>query len=54
MMWIENKLKEIDNKFGKIPEVFCPYQLSDLSDGVIPTITTANAGGYGCRGGITK
>ena len=51
-MWIDNKLKEIYNKFGKIPDVFSPYQLSDLSDGIIPTITTANAGGYGCMGGI--
>ena len=50
-MWIENKLKELNDKFGKIPSAFCPYQLSDLSDGIIPTITTANAGGYGCRGG---
>ena len=49
-MWIDNKLKEMYSKFGKIPDVFCPYQLSDLSDGVIPTIATANAGGYTCRG----
>lgn len=51
-MWIENKLKELSDKFGKIPDVFCPYQLCQLSDGIIPTITIANARKYSCRGGI--
>lgn len=51
-MWIENKLKELYIKFGEIPDVFCPYDLSDLSDGIIPTITASNARGIWCRGGV--
>lgn len=51
-MWIERKMKEMSDKYGKIPSVFSPYDLIDLSHGICSTLTTANCGGYGSRGGV--
>lgn len=38
-MWIERKMKEMIGKYGKIPSVFELYNLSDISSGVISTLT---------------
>ena len=38
-MWIEKKMKEMIGKYGKIPSVFELYNLSDISSGVISTLT---------------
>ena len=53
-MWIEGKIKEMIDKYGKIPSVFSPYDLIDLSHGICTTLTTANCGSYGARGGTAK
>lgn len=45
-MWIERKMKEMIDKYGKIPSVFSPYNLTDLSDGICSTLTTANCNSY--------
>ena len=44
-------MKEMIDKYGKIPSVFAPYDLIDLSHGICTTLTTANCGGYAARGG---
>ena len=51
-MWIEKKMKEMIDKYGKIPNVFSPYDLIDLSHGICTTLTTINCGNYGARGGV--
>lgn len=51
-MWIERKMKEMIDKYGKIPSVFSPYDLIDLSHGICTTLTTANCSSYGARGGV--
>lgn len=45
-------MKEMIDKYGKIPSVFAPYDLIDLSHGICTTLTTANCGGYAARGGV--
>lgn len=52
-MWIERKMKEMIDKYGKISSVFSPYGLIDLSHGICTTLTTENCGGYSSRGGGT-
>jgi len=44
-------MKEMIDKYGKIPSVFAPYDLIDLSHGICTTLTTANCGGICCSGG---
>lgn len=51
-MWIERKIKEMIDKYGKIPSVFSPYDLIDLSHDICTTLTTANCGNYSARGGV--
>lgn len=53
-MWIERKLNELIDKYGEIPDVFSPYDLTNLSHGICTTLTTANCGGYSSRGGTPK
>ena len=53
-MQIERKIKEMIDKYGKIPSVFSPYDLIDLSHGICTTLTTANCGDYSARGGTIK
>ena len=38
-------MKEMIDKYGKIPSVFAPYDLINLSHGICTTLTTANFGG---------
>lgn len=52
-MWIKRKMKEMIDEYGKIPSVFSPYDLIDLSHGICTTLTTANCGSYSARGGGT-
>ena len=51
-MWIERKMKEMLDKYGRIPSVFIPYDLIDLSHGICTTLTTKNCGCYSARGGV--
>ena len=51
-MWIERKMKEMIDKYGKIPSVFSPYNLTDLSDGICSTLTTANCNGCTSPGSV--
>ena len=53
-MWIERKMKEMIGKYGKIPSVFSPYDLIDLSHGICTTLTTGNCCNYSARGGTIK
>lgn len=50
---IEKQLNELVKKYGEIPIVFTPYNLTDLSHGICPTLTTNNCGDYGSMGGGT-
>lgn len=45
-MWIEKKLNELIDKYGEIPKAFSPYHLTNLSNGIITTLTCSNCGGY--------
>ena len=49
---IEKQLNELVKKYGEVPLVFTPYNLTDLSHGICTTLTANNCGDYGRMGGV--